>query len=603
MRLGRPMAIVAALVLAAGAAGAADPPAAIPALAPIPTEALGFLYIPRINGLEQDLRRFAEKTGWKLGRGEQPVLEALRLRTDVTAGLDPAGAAAIAWLDPKQFRNRYTVYILPVADWDRLLGAAAAEPMGTGVYAMMRAKGPRFISRQGPFAVVTSSFRTLEALGRAERRLVADLPEATLRRAAQGGPYLYLNVHALQEIYSDEIAAWFRASTGQVYYKPEVIPYADVFVTYFLGLANFVDQIERVEAGLRFAPDGLGVDLRVEFLDGAPVATFLSAQPARDAPVPLLSAGPITSAVTLQVDPKTRTDAALGITRFYLEKAPRPEPLSEATREGVAEAVRVFMGSLGDRVTFLAAPSAPGTGLLSDVTVYDLEDPAKFKEGLGRLAAAWEALAEQLRLYLKIVAAEDAPLAEEPVTRYLIKMRFGIPARNLDFRERMRTLYGEEDLTYRVAVVGRHGVVGLGRDTSLMRTAIEALKAGKPPQPGPAYAHLGKELPARQNLSIAMSLPRYLRQALLLGGTPPERVGTVDPGAELAGLGIQFDGGTAVAGSWWAYEQIRLARELLDRAAPEVRKAPESLFEPPKEAPPSEAPKAPPAPAGAAPAP
>ena len=606
MRVLGSMVVAVALACLAAGAGGADPKPALEALAPLPAEAVGFFHIPSIERLEQDLRRFAERTGWKLGRGDQPVREALRLRTDLAAGLDPAGSAAIAWLDPKQFRNRYTVYVLPVADWDKLLEAAAAEPMGPGLYALTRVRGPRFVSRRGRFALVTSSFRTMEAVGRAERRLPDRLPEATLGRAAEGGPYLYLDTSALRRIYADEIASWFRASTGQVYRKPEMVAYADIFITYFLGIAKFFDQVERVEAGLRLGADGLGAQVRVEFRPGEPVAEFLSAQPARGAPAPILGPGPVTSAVTVQLDPAARTDAALRATRFYLEKAPRPEPLPEATKEAVYEAVRTFLESLGERITFLSAPPPPGAGLASDVTVYDLKDPAKFQEGLQRLAQAWEALAEHLGIYMKIEVGEDDPIAEAPVTRYVPKMRFGIPARHAEFRERMRALYGEEDLVYRVAVVGRHAVVGLGRDPSLMQAAIEAAKAGKPPEPPPALARLARQLPAQQNVSIVTSLPFYLRQSLIRGGTPLDRIGSVDPGAELAGAALRFEGGTAVLGSYWPYEQVRLARELLERAAPDLKKAPESLFEPPEEGPPEGLPPAapaPPPPEGTAPAP
>jgi hypothetical protein len=113
-------------------------------------------------------------------------------------------------------------------------------------------------------------------------------------------------------------------------------------------------------------------------------------------------------------------------------------------------------------------------------------------------------------------------------------------------------------------------------------------------------------MPKTQNLLIATSLPAYLREALLRGGTDPDRVGTVDVGSEIVGLSFGAVGNAVEVGSYWPHEQLRLARDLLQRVAPEVAEAPESLFEPSKEGPPAgaggEAPGAP-GPEAAPPAP
>jgi len=571
-----------------GSAAEAKP--ALPALAPVPKEAIGFLHVPQIDAFERDLKRFGDETGWKFGKSEHPVLEALAIRADIAAGLDPGGPAAVVWLDPKQYRQRYTLYVLPVADWDKLLDAAAAEPLGPDQWALTRAKGPRYVVKQGRFALVTSSFRTLDAVLKAPDRIVDSLPAESLDRIAASGPYLYLKVNEIKRIYSDEIASWFRATSGEVYYQPDVVPYADMFTAYMLGLANFIDQTDVFEGWLRFDADGLAADMRIRFADGESVARFLSAQvPQAPALVPVDETR-AASVTGIELDPKSRTAAVLEATQFFLEKAPRPEPLPDPTKERVTEAVRTFMESLGPRITDISAPPPPGNGLVSSVSIYQLANPKQFQDGIQKLAAAWENLADQLHFYLRIetlTGTEDVDGV--PVTVYIPRMKFGLPARHEQFRKRMEVLYGADGLCYRMAVVNNYGVVGTGSDQTLFRNTVKALKAGKPGEPPAAFAQIEKRLPARQNVSFIASLPLALRQSLIRGGTDPDRIGTIDPGAERAGVGMVFGGSTVSIGSYWPHEQLRLARELLARVAPKVVEAPESLFEPTKEGPPRSA--------------
>jgi hypothetical protein len=68
-----------------------------------------------------------------------PRLEAL--------GLVPK--EAIAFLDPKRFRERYTVYVVPVADWDALLKATAGEEIAPGQYALTGAVASFIRGRYG----------------------------------------------------------------------------------------------------------------------------------------------------------------------------------------------------------------------------------------------------------------------------------------------------------------------------------------------------------------------------------------------------------------------------------------------------------------------
>jgi len=71
----------------------------------------------------------------------------------------------------------------------------------------------------------------------------------------------------------------------------------------------------------------------------------------------------------------------------------------------------------------------------------------------------------------------------------------------------------------------------------------------------------------------------------------------------MAGLSLAADGATARMSSYWPYEQIRLAMDLLKRAAPEISKVPGSLFEPTPEGPPKGGAGVPPATPPTAPAP
>jgi len=252
---------------------------------------------------------------------------------------------------------------------------------------------------------------------------------------------------------------------------------------YMLGIASFVDQVESLDAAVRFDAGGLAADLSVRFVEGAGVAKFLAAQAPGAATTPMPAGQPLISSVTLHLDPKERTALLVGATQFFLEKAPRPEPLPETTQVQVADAMRLFAESLGPDMTFLSAPAARGQGLATDVTILGLKDADQFRKGLALLVASWEALADQLNLYLKFETAPDPQeVAGVPVIVYTPRLRFGIPARHLEFRERLQMLYGPEGLVYRVAVVGDKAVIGAGSDLALLTATIERLKAGQAPR-------------------------------------------------------------------------------------------------------------------------
>lgn len=575
-------AILWTLAAAPGHGGAAE---SAPALDQAPRGAMGFFHIPSIQGLESDLRRFADESGWQLGQREHPVLQALAARTDIAEGLDPAGSAAVVWLDPKTYRGRYTLYVLPVADWEALLESGVAEEMGPSRYAITRAKGPRFILRRGDFALVTSSFRTLEDVAKSADRLPAAIPAETTA-AARNAPYLYLDMGRLTTAYAEEIAMWFRAAGGQLYDDPRALLYADMFTSYLVGIMDVIEQIETFEGGLRFGPEGLSGNMRVKFTAEGSVGEFLASQEEAGRPPLPIAPQPLASATSLQLDPAGRTEAAVALTEFFLEKAPRPEPLPEPTKKTVLEAVRTFVDALGPEVTMLSASPRPGLGAVSEVTVYQVKDPEQFRRGIQLLAAAWERLADQLGIYLQMRVIPNAgELGGAPVTLYVPRMRFGIAARHAEFRARLADLYGHEGLVYRVATVGDRAIVGVGTDTTLMRETIERIRAGEEPEASPAAERLREELPPGQNVAIVTSLPLYLKQALLRGGTPEDRIGTVDPGATLSGLAVRFEGPAVRMGSYVPYEQLRRARDLLERVVPQVTEAPESLFEPPDEGP------------------
>ena len=588
MRTGLIVLAVALVSTAALGAAPAEPPP--PALALLPDTAIGFLHLPSIRALEKGLKHFADQTGWRLGRGDHPLMDTLARRTGIGEGIDADGSACIGFMDPKRFRQRYTVYVLPVSDWEALLKSTKGELISPALYALTGTVGPRFVARRGNYALVTSSIRTMDALSGAES-LVASLAPDTLARVRSGSPVVYVNIHRLTRSYEAEIASWFRASSGQVYEQPNAVPYADVLVSFMLGIASFIDQIETAEAALRFGPEGVATDLSVRFVEGAGVAEFLSVQKQAAAQVPMMTDRPVASAVSARIDAQKRTDFALRATHFFLESAPRPEPLPEPTKAAAYEAVQTFVESLGDNMTFLSAPARTGMGIESGVSIYELKDPEQFRRGVELLATAWERLADQLNLYLKFKAQPDTTdIAGVPVLTYVPRLRFGIPIRHVEFRKRLRLLYGPEGLVYRVAIVGNHAVVAAGSDLMLFRRTIERLKMGAKPEPSPAMQRLGIHVSQDQNVMLALSLPVYLGQSLIRGGTPADRIGTVDPGHELVGIGVRFRGAKAELSTYWPHEQIRLARELIDRAAPEIADIPESLFEPESEAPPAAAP-------------
>lgn len=598
------IAAVIAVVLPAGMVRAGEPAPAPPAvaapesLALLPKDTLSFFHCSKLQALEDDLKQFGQRTGWQIGGGEHPLLDLIARRTGLTQGVDLGGSLSIGFMDPKRFRDRYTVYVIPVSDWDALLKATRGEEMSAGLYALTGTAGPRYVARKGKYAVVTSSVRTMDAVLEGDR-LPSVLKAETLTRAASGGPMIFLNVHRLTGTYESEIASWFRAASGQVYHQPSALAYADMLTAYMYGIVDFLDQMDTVEAGLKFGPEGVSVDMAIRFVPGASVAQFLSSQPTAEMPLTSLTDRTLTSQVVLRMNAVGRARALNQATDFFLEKAPRPEPLPETMKDQVREAMRVFADSLGSEVIMLSAPAGPDLGVVQEVTVIELKDPEQFKKGVELLVSAWETLADQLNLYMRLQPVPDTPPIDGfPVIEYVPRLRFGVAARHVEFRDRLRMLYGPEGLVYRIVVIENHAVVATGSDLTVFRDVLARLKAKRAPETSPIFKQLQVRLPRDENVVIGLDLPLYLGQSLLRGGTPPERVGTLVPGHEMVGIGLRADGSVARGSSYWPHEQIRLARELLLKAAPELAEAPGSLFEPPAEGPPkggtvAPAPKAP----------
>ena len=604
--------VLASLVAAcwvAGSSAAAEPQDPLGSLALVPKESVAFFHMPNLGALEDDLKRFGRETGLIIGHGDHPVIDLLALRTGIRAGIDLGGSTSIGFLDPKKYRDRYSVYVLPVADWDALLKATAGEEMSPGLYALTGTAGPRYLARRGRYAVVTSSVRTMDAAAAAEG-IAGAIPGETRARAAGPGPMVYLDVRRLCDIYTDDITAWFRAASGQLYHQPEALAYADMLSAFLLGIAHFLDQTHTLEASVRFEADGVAADVAMRFVKGGTIANFLSAQVPSSAAIPLPSDRPVESAVTMSLDPAIRADLIMKAARFFLAEAPRPEPLPDPTKRQVEEAVRMYAETLGPQMTFISAPAQPGMGTETGLTILELKDPERFRKSLDLLAAAWESLAEQLSLYVRFESRPEAEaVAGVPITVFTPQFRFGIDARHVEFRERMKVLYGPEGLVYRVAVVGNQAVIASGSDRGMLMQTLERLRGGRAPEPLPAIARLQSHLPGRQQVAMAMSLPLFIAQALIRGGTPPDRIGTMAAGREVAGIALQADGTTARLASYWPHEQIRMAMDLLKRAAPDMAEMPHTLFEPAPEGPPKppvpgEAGPPKPAPAGeAAPAP
>jgi hypothetical protein len=594
---------VVAVALMVSVGGAAEPAQGLGSLELVPKQAVGFIHIPNLKSLEDDLKRFARETGWEIGHGEHPALDLLQQWTGIQAGIDPEGSATVGFLNPKEFHQRFSVYVVPVIDWEGMLKATAGEEMSPGLYALTGTAGPRFVARRGRYAIVTSSVRTMDAVAGAEG-ILKSLPDETRARAAGPGPMVYVSSQKLRDIYLDDIAAWFRAATSQLYHEPEALAYADMLSAYLMGIAQFIDQTETFEMSARFEPDGLKADLAVRFVPGGSIARFLASEVPGQASLWLPAGRPFESVQMMRTDPQVRTDLLMKATRFFLNEAPRPEPLPETTKAHVDEAMLMFADSLGPQMTFVSAPARPGMGTESALTILELRDPEKFRKSLDLMAAAWESLADQLNLYVRFQQLpQEDDVAGVPVTMFVPRFRFGIPARHMEFRERMKAMYGAEGLIYRVAIVGNQAVISTGCDQEMLKQAIESIKSGKPPEKSPAAKRLESHLPGRQSFATAMSLPLFISQALIRGGTPVDRIGKVDAGQEIAGVVIQSDGSTARVVTFMPHEQIRLALELLKRAAPDLSEMPHTLFEPTGEGPPKAVPQGKtPAPAAVSPA-
>jgi len=228
-----------------------------------------------------------------------------------------------------------------------------------------------------------------------------------------------------------------------------------------------------------------------------------------------------------------------------------------------------------------------------EVALMEVLEIQRFGRPLSVLPAgclAFEASAMSLRLFsrvppdeIQVVWADDSSRTVAALAQVLWQAIFKQTLRLVPFY----AYRGDPPADAQAAlIVGDRAVVATGSDLTLLRKVIRRLKAGEAPEPSPALRRLQTHVSPDQNIYIATSLPVYLGASLARGGTPTDQIGTVDPGHERVGVGIRFRGTTAQLTTYWPHEQIRMARDLIGRVAPEVEKVPESLFPPEPEGPP-----------------
>ncbi|MDK1032037.1 MAG: hypothetical protein QGD94_08535 [Planctomycetia bacterium] len=576
-----------------------------PALEIIPGDAHAYIYIPSMSKLAKSLVAMSQKTGLETQFAPETIADAIRSRTGVGEGIDMNGPVLVAFLDPKLFEGRSTIYVQKAKDFDKLLLAHAGQEIDEEMYVLTGVEGARFAYLQNGHVLLTNSLRTLQAVRAAKADAHTQLGKDAKALLSKSDVFINVNLSALLKARHKEMTLFYRAAAGDIFTQPELSAYAPMLVGMLAGLADVIDQAEGLAIGIQLLDNGIRIEAVLEFADGSSVAKFTAAQgkaATTDAFTNLAGDVPFAAASSISFSAKTLREEGHNAVAFFLDSAPRPEPRSEDLKAQVLKAVDMLLGSLQGEFTFMSAPGRQGMGSQASVTIIRLRDAEAFTKSVPLLIAAWQQLAKQMSVPRdpNLLSASLDIRTTKGAEKYhgvsidIIepRMSFGLPPRDTSFRKQLSLLYGPDGFRYRLAVVGNSAVLTVGSDLRLFHAVIDNIAGGKKglAAKGKVTAAL-KNLGGRHNFVTVASLPMYLAESIRRSGSGKGgevTLGTVDAGNTLAGASALCEGRRIKFTAFVPHEQIGLSYDLLKS----LLKSPEDKSEAKEEKPEAETPPA-----------
>ena len=539
---------------------------------------------------------FSQRTGLKLPLGDSSIADLIGLKVGARGGLARRGAAGIAYLNPKAFPGRNTVFLVPVQGRDEFVEYNAAREVEAGLYQFTTTAEPRFFSFREGYAVFSDSIRTSRTLRDGSFGLGDTLSEDRVKAAAGSDVYVHVDLYRTLESRADAAETFRTAVSAKVMGDPTLMSYSDLLLGYMTALNETVNQVESVDIGLTFRADDLGLSLFVGFAeDGGIHQGLLSLGGGEGSLVGDLPLGrPVVSAGGARADGEAMRRAAVAVIDFLMMSSPRSRKgVQPQTRDHLMGAVDDLMTQFTGQFAFMSTlPDPESKATDANLLVVGVKDDVKFISAMGGIFGAMLKVSDEVgaRVTLQYMPEQET---YRDVRIDHVKPRIAFVSQRFErlFGERAEALYGPDGFLYRMALVENRLYVTLGSDLTLFHEAIDNALDDKPPAMSEAILKAQQGLPARRNVEYYASLPALLSRHLILAGPAQgasrgpvefddeDRKFIEDQG--VVGVALSFEGGRIRTDTRLGYDHLAKAVAFAQRHLPPM--IPEPTPEPTEE--------------------
>lgn len=580
-------------------------------LTAMPRQTQSFVAITDLADVATKMAAFTRRTSIPLPIEQPSITELLRLKTLVQAGLAPRGAAAVVYLDAETFKDRNTLFLLPVGAPETFLEYTSGREIETGLYQIAGEQDARFLSFRDRYAIFSTSLRTSRAVRDGQFGEPPDLTEEQLRTARTSDVYAHIDLQRTLASRKESSDRFRKSVASKILGDPTLQSYSDLLLGYMAAVNEVFEQLDGFDLGLTFGTDDLGVSLIVKFADGGSIFQALQnlSGPETSALRWLPLDRPFVSSGSLSLNPEALRSAVTRMVDFVMPSSPQSQKsVQQKTREDTIRSVGDLMAQVTGEMAAMTALPDPASGAAeAGVVVFGIRDKQKF-------AAAREAVSGNLlrvgtevgtRVTLSYLNRQEE---YRGVVIDYVRPSIAFTSKQYErlFKERAEKVYGPDGFLYRLALMDDRLIVCSGSDLRLFHAAIDLALDARTVPALPEMERVRRTLPAKRNVEYYFNLSAVLSRSLSLAGatqgaasgpitlTDEDRKFLADQ--TMIGLAIGLDQGRIRADSHLGYDQLANAMAFLQRHLPSMTPPPPTTEEP-KSAPPKVTPEPPAQPA------
>lgn len=566
-------------------------------LAAMPKETQSFVAMKDVGEVAAKAGAFAKRTGINLPLDQPSIVELATLRVRVQAGLPPRGAAAVVYLDSEAYKDRNTLFLLPVSSPDTFVEYASAKEVEAGLYQIGNDNDVRFLTFRDRYAIFSASVRTARSVRDGQFGEPPDLSTQRLGTAKASDVYAHVDLHRTMASRQDSSERFRKAVATKIVGDPTLQDYSKLLLGYMVAINEVFEQLDALDIGLTFNADDLAVSLAVKFADEGSIATALETlgSATSDGLRWLPLDRPVVSTAGLTLNSEAVKLAAVRFVDFVMQSSPQSQKnVQPKTREDTIKNVGELMDQVtGEMATMSILPDPASGAAEAGVAVMGIRDKDKFAaaaEGLfGNLLRVGNEVGSRVAVsYLK-----DQERYRDVVINYIKPLiTFTSKQHQELFDERAKKVYGPDGFLYRMAVMNDRVIFCSGSDQRAFRAAIDLALDGKTVALSAELEQVRKSLPAKRNVEAYFNLSAVLSGSLSLAGTAegaaPGPITLTDEDRKflanqaMIGLAVSLDKGTIHAESRLGYEQLANAMTFIQRHLPPVVSTPPTTTVEPK---------------------